>query len=185
MRAILIFLLPWYHSLVRDIYLPVPAENKTPIEWVNPIGIQEMQRRDIMQWDWEVSIVLENYPESYRMLILGIIAQESQGLEQECQQWRDEVCGVGLMAITPREWTGTVEELSDPLYNIYTGAWMLDGAMKRAIEYGFRPGRDATRAALAAFNCGFTSLLANKCASFGGFVYADVILNYWIPLLNG
>ena len=171
-------------------YREVPEENLNPIEWVNPPGLLEWQLDYILRWETLIDIVIQeyDYPEEYKMLALGIIAQETQGDEKVAGcDFNDlgEACGVGVMAIVPRSWTNTAAALMNPRINISIGLWMFDIAMSNAVEkYNFRPGREATRAALAAYKCGWTSLLADNCFSFGGWLYADKILNYWIPLLE-
>lgn len=168
-------------------YTEVPPEDKNPIQFTNPPALLAWQLDNILRWGVIVTAtrIDHDYPDEYYMLALGIIAQETQGINMECQQWRDEVCGVGLMAITPSSWTNTEAKLKNPRINIAIGLWMFDSAMQRAVEdFNFRPGRDATAAALAAYNCGFKSLLANKCAYFGGWTYSWKVLNYWIPLLE-
>lgn len=168
-------------------YREVPPEDKNPIQFVNPPALLAFQLDNILRWGViiEATIIDHDYPDEYYMLALGIIAQETQGVNMECQQWRDEICGVGLMAITPSSWTNTEAKLKNPRINIAIGLWMFDSALKRAVDdFNFRPGREATRAALAAYNCGWASLLADRCAWFGGWAFADKILNYWIPLLE-
>ena len=169
-------------------YREVPPEDKNPIDWVNPPLLLNWQMDNILRWGNLIDIVIYeyDYPPEYYMLVLGIIAQETQGdPKAACLQWRDEVCGVGVMAVTPAGWTNTGQALQNQRVNISVGTWIFDVAMRRAIEdFNFRPGREATRAALAAYNCGWDSLIENRCADFGGWTYADKVLNYWIPLLE-
>lgn len=169
-------------------YREVPPEDKSPIDWVNPPLLLNWQMDNILRWGTLIDIVIYeyNYPPEYQMLVLGIIAQESQGDENiVCMPWRDEICGIGLMGVTPAAWTNTAAALENPRINISVGTWIFDVAMRRAIrDFNFKPGREATRAALAAYNCGWVSLLDERCASFGGWTYADKVLNYWIPLLE-
>lgn len=61
---------------------------------------------------------------------------------------------------------------------------MLETIMQQAYEKGYR-GRDALRASLGAYNCGWKSLEADRCFGFGGYAYADQVLNYWYHLLKG
>jgi len=37
---------------------------------------------------------------------------------------------------------------------------------------------------LAAYNCGWDSLNAGKCLSFGGPAYADKVLEFWLPFFE-
>lgn len=168
-------------------YREVPPEDKNPIEWVNPPWLLDWQMDNILRWRKIVDLMIEayDYPDEYFMLTLGMIAQESQGIDMECIQWRDEICGIGVMAVTPKSWTNTKEALRNPRVNISVGMWIFDIAMHRSVDgFNFKPGREATRAALAAYNCSWKSLLTDRCASFGGWTYADKVLNYWIPLLE-
>ena len=170
-------------------YREVPPEDKNPIAFVNPPALLAWQLDRILRWGYLIDIMIEEYgyDDSYYLLALGIIAQETQGDETNvgCDfNNLGEACGVGVMAIVPREWTNTTAALKNPRINISIGLWMYDVIYERALELNFKPGKDATRAALAAFNCGWTSLLADNCFSFGGWTYADKVLNYWIPLLE-
>ncbi len=161
-----------------------------PIEWVNPPALLDWQMDYILRWGTLIDIVIAeyDYPEEYRMLALGIIAQETQGDEKApCNDFDTARgnCAVGVMAITSLSWTNTAQELMNPRVNISVGLWLFDIGMRRAVkDFNFRPGRDATRAALASFNCGWTSLLADNCFSFGGWTYSDKVTQYWIPLLQ-
>jgi soluble lytic murein transglycosylase-like protein len=101
-------------------------------------------------------------------LILAMMAKESH-----CIPSMNDGVSIGLMAVTPRSWTATKEELESPYTNIYWGMYFLDGALAKS-------GGDI-RTALAAYNCGWESLNANKCTASGGYTYADDILSFWLP----
>lgn len=168
-------------------YHAVPPET-TIVEYVFPDHILKWQLARITRWQSLADRVLEDYPDVPRIIVMGIIAQESQGDPRLVCDFNGmgEMCGVGLMQVVPRPWTGTKEQLFNPLFNIYNGVWILDSAMKKAVsEYNYRPGDESTRAALAAYNCGWESLHEDRCYYFGGWAYADKVINYWIPLLQG
>lgn len=165
-------------------YLSLPEEDLNPIEWVNPPRIWARQMGRIAQWKPIVDAVLEDndYQVDY-MTILGIIAQESQGdNDAECNEFDTQrnQCAVGLMALAPGNCGLTASQLKNPAMNIDCGTRIINEVYGQAIEHGFRPGYEATRAALAAYNCSWESLLANRCYFFGGWTYADKINNYWL-----
>lgn len=105
-------------------------------------------------------------------IILALMAQESA-----CNPTATDGVSVGLMQVTPKSWTLTEEWLWQPKWNIWQGMWMLYGNLTHETE---NPEQDMHRA-LAAYNCGWTSLNADKCLYFGGPVYADKVLYYWLP----
>lgn len=107
-------------------------------------------------------------------LVMAVIAQESQGFPDAIAG--DGAASVGLMQVTPRSWTGTTEKLLQPAWNLYMGMRILNGAIDVA-------GGDV-RKGVAAFNCGFESLEAGRCYSFGGYAYADRVLGYWRPVFT-
>lgn len=169
-------------AFLKKQYRAVPAEDLNPIEWVDPWQTKE---RVTFSWKPIVDTILEtgDYPNVDYMLILGMIAQETGGYnDAECNDFDTErgTCAVGLMAVSPAQCGFTEEQLKNPAINIGCGIYIINIVYDQAIEHGFRPGREATRAALAAYNCSWPSVLANKCFSFGGFTYSDKIFNYWI-----
>jgi soluble lytic murein transglycosylase-like protein len=173
-------LLPVAVSLSKQ-YRAVPEEDPNVITWVDPRQTKEKQT---FRWKPIIDDILADgdYPNVDYMLILGMIAQETGGYnDAECNDFDAERgnCAVGLMAIGVKPWTGTYKQLKTPSYNIRIGISIINTIYDQAIEHDFKPGREATRAALAAYNCGWPSVLANKCFSFGGFTYSDKI-DYWI-----
>lgn len=180
----------YHYSYVPPVYRSVPEENKNPIAWVNPQPLLNWQLDRILQWGTIIDLMIAHYdyPEEYRMLAFGIIAAETQGDHKNvgCDfNNLGQACGIGVMAVVPRSWTQTARNLMNPRINISVGLWMFDSTMKQAVDkYNYKPGREATRAALGGYNCGFKSLVADRCYSFGGFTYSDKVLNYWLPLLE-
>lgn len=87
---------------------------------------------------------------------------------------------VGLMQVTPASWTTTRERLLDPATNIYWGMRILWLTLH---DEENNPTGDM-RVALAAYNCGWDSLQAGKCLSFGGYAYADIVLDFWLPYVQ-
>lgn len=172
---------PIYYREVRPI-------NKNPIQWINPPALLALQMDTILRWGFTVDNVIKDfdYPPEYRMLMLGIIAQETQGYRNaECNAFDVErgTCAIGLMAIMSGTCGFTEERLKVPYYNIQCGARKINTILAQSLDHGFRPGLDATRAALGAWNCGWDSLLADNCFYFGGWAFADKVTQYWIPLL--
>ncbi len=167
-------------------YRAVPPEDLNPIEWVDPYQNKE---RMTTYWLPIINQVLESgdYPNVDALLIMGMIAQESGGdPNPTCNDFdvKRGTCAVGLMAVSPEQCGVTSSQLLSPTVNITCGIRIINIVYGQALEHGFRPGKDATRAALAAFNCSWSSLLENRCFSFGGWMYSSKILNYWVPLLE-
>ena len=108
------------------------------------------------QWRYLVEIYLEDFDNlDEANIIIAIIAKESYGDRYKIGISPNGNPDVGLMQITARTWTGTVEQLLSPEYNIWTGMWMLDNILDKT--------DGDLRWALAAYNCGFESLAADKC----------------------
>ena len=134
----------------------------------------DWQIYNIVRWKSLVDRWLPLYPMLSTELVLGVIAQESQGFPDAIDQFGTSG-GVGLMQVIPRHWTGTKEELLNPSYNLYVGMGMLNSAIEQA---------GIIRTGLAAYNCGFISLYNARCYSFGGYAYADNIIRYWLPAIH-
>jgi len=103
-----------------------------------------------------------------------VIAQESQGFPHV-----SDVTGshaVGLMQIIPRSWTGTRTQLEQPAFNIYVGMRMLSAVLDQT--------DGNLRRTLALYNCGEVGLDAGRCGRYGGYAYADRIMDYWIPVFR-
>lgn len=169
------------------IYREVPPM-VDPNFFVQPDGILYWQAGYISRWDNIINLYLPNRPELDLLLVLSVIAQESQGDEKlvtyDPDFLNNSLPGVGLMMISPKPWTGTIPWLLSPLNNISVGSYILNVTIRDAREvHNFAPGLDSIRAGLAAYNCGWTSLLADRCWYFGGWAYADKVLLYWYPML--
>ena len=163
----------------------LPPEDKDPIAFVNPPKIWKWQMGRIASWLPTIETVLErnDFPHASPMLILGIIAQETQGdPNAECNGFDSArgTCAVGVMGIMPGTCGLTAAQLKDPYKNIECGSRVINQVIEQAIEKGYRPGHDAIRAALAAYNCSWESFEANRCFDFGGLTYADKINWYWL-----
>lgn len=100
--------------------------------------------------------------------------------ESGCISSANDGISVGLMAITPRSWTPTWAELLDPNLNIEWGMWFLYSAINNEL---YNPNH-SLRLALAAYNCGWTGVETDNCGSTGGYIYADRILNFWLPMVR-
>ncbi len=172
---------------IANLYSYVPEENLYSDEWVNPPRLLRWQMKRIVSWNGIIDTVLDKYPHATNMLVLGIIAQETQGIANlECNDFdtRRDTCAVGVMGILPGRCGLSASQLENPTKNIDCGTRMINQIYEQALDKGFEPGRDAIRASLGAYNCGWKSLLTNNCYSFGGFAYADKVLNYWTPLIE-
>jgi len=126
---------------------------------------------------WYIPLVeenLERYPLEVA-LVLSVMANESA-----CLKTADDGHSIGLMQVSPHEWTDTRERLFDPEINVLYGMYILHSAIYNRYENPEHNIRDA----LGAYNCGWPSLNAGKCLWFGGYVYADRILAFWLPLIR-
>lgn len=178
-----------YQSQQNMEFRVVPPEDKNPISFVNPPEILKWQMWRIARWKPIIDAILEDNDYQYAtdILVLGIIAQETQGdPDAICNAFDTERgnCAVGVMGITIGHCGLSESQLKNTRLNIECGTRIINLVYEQALEHGFRPGREATAAALAAFNCGWQSLLADKCFSFGGWMYSWKVLNYWVPLLE-
>lgn len=110
-------------------------------------------------------------------LILALMAKESGCDPNAGDVYSDSV---GLMQVNPRSLAHlgiSKASLLDPLRNVYWGMRILRKVLEEPVE---NPEGDVRRA-LAAYNCGWASLNAGRCYSFGGYAYADQVLEEWLP----
>src|SRR3990167_6457673 len=145
--------------------LQSPAQEKAPPEWLI---------RNVIQWLPLVERWHPDFPGLDPAWVLGIIAQESQGFPHV-----SDVTGshaVGLMQIIPRSLTGTRTQLEQPGFNLYVGMRMLSATLKQT--------EGDLRRALGAYNCGFVGLDAGRCGRYGGYAYADWIIDYWVSVFR-
>lgn len=164
--------------------LPVIIETPEPKPIPTPTldaGVEETARMvvNICRWHNYSPIIADwnNEKENLdrqleEILILAIMAQESN-----CDPFTDDGVSVGVMAVTPRPDWWTREQLFNVRINIYAGMNILANTIEQA--------DGDIRTALAAYNCGWESLNAGKCLSFGGYAYADRVLNFWLPRFQG
>ena len=148
----------------------VPSKTSTP----RPTGVEvtaEIVRKRCEYYRPIVEEMYEYFPVDPD-LVLAIMAQESA-----CDPNATDGVSIGLMQVTPKSWTLTEEWLWQPKWNIWQGMWMLHGAIYNERE---NPEHDVWRA-VAAYNCGWVSLNADKCLYFGGPVYADRVFDFWLP----
>jgi len=126
--------------------------------------------------DWRY--IVDRFTEEYDLdadLVLAVMAKESN-----CENLKSSQDGlsVGLMQIVPRSWTMTKAYLENPVWNIWQGMRFM------SVIYSSEQNDGTWRTALAAYNCGWTSLNDGKCHAGGGYAYADRILGYWFPLMR-
>lgn len=142
-----------------------PASEDPPPEWLV---------RNVFRWLPLIHRWHADFPELDPALILGLIAQESQGFPRAVAS--DLWGSAGLMQVGPRSWTGTRTRLLDPAYNISVGMRMLSDTLEKS--------DGNIRQALGAYNCGFVGLAADRCGTKGGLAYADRIIEYWMPVFH-
>ena len=148
--------------------VPVPTPESTET-------VDDVQARIVVNICNQYRPIVEMWYEDYPIdpnIILAVMAQESS-----CDPNSTDGMSIGLMQVTPKSWTLTEEWLWQPKWNIWQGMWMLWGNINHTTE---NPDKNMHRA-LAAYNCGWTSLNAEKCLYFGGPVYADRVLDFWLP----
>jgi hypothetical protein len=156
--------------------------------WAPEEGQPTVERQDFEAWlgqyvtshltakrCWRYEVLVDrwqpDFPEVPKVIVMAVMAKESA-----CLPDADDGVSVGLMAVTPRDWLFTRDELLDAPTNIYAGMYVLNGALQKA---------DGDMAlALAAYNCGWESLDAGKCIDGGGHEYAASVLNYWLPIIE-
>ena len=108
-------------------------------------------------------------------LVLAVMAQES-GCDPEATDGQS----LGLMQVIPRHWTLEEKHLRNVKWNTWQGMYILYHALH---DEEHNPERSMTKA-LAAYNCGWTSLEAGKCIEGGGYDYAVKVLIYWLPMVQ-
>jgi soluble lytic murein transglycosylase-like protein len=114
-------------------------------------------------------LVEEECPNEDPLLILSMIAQESGGNPKAIREEGEDLASVGLMQIMTFWWRPPKSWLMIPENNVQYGCRILD-QIEGDIRYK-----------LAVYNCGEVGVEANKCGAYGGYAYADRILNYWYP----
>jgi hypothetical protein len=149
---------------VTPIPVPTPTETMEDVQAGIVVNICKKYRPIVEQ-------MYEYFPIEPDV-IMAVMAQESH-----CDKWATDGVSIGLMQITPRPWTLKEELLWDPKWNIWQGMKMLYANITNEEQ---NPEHDVARA-LAAYNCGWTSLNANVCLDFGGWAYAAEVLNFWLP----
>ncbi len=88
----------------------------------------------------------------------------------------DRVGSVGLCQIAPFPWRATQGELLNPSVNISFCMSILNQLMVRY--------HGDLRMSLAVFNCGEEGVANDRCGRYGGFKYADVVINHWLPIFR-
>lgn len=158
---------------------PHPEPVPTPMpEYSQAVQVTaEIVRDRCEQYRGIVEQVYEEYPVD-PSLVLAVMAQESACMRFSVSD--DGHHTIGLMQIAVKPWTPSEYELYNVRINIEWGMYLLHSAVNHPEE---NPNRDIHRA-LAAYNCGWTSLNAGKCLYFGGPAYADKVLNFWLPFFE-
>ncbi len=142
-----------------------PAYEEPPPEWLV---------RNVERWLFLVRYWHPYFPDLDPALILALIAQESQGNPKAIA---DDIWGsTGLMQVGPRDWLATREQLLNPGINVRIGMAMLNDILRQT--------EGDLRLALAAYNCGFAGVEKNWCGTYGGYAYADRIIDYWLPVFR-
>ncbi len=119
--------------------------------------------------------LVESVAARYEMdpaLIAAVIWQESNGDQNKTryEEWLG-LSSIGLMQIIPFNWRGVTEtQLLSPRFNVDYGAAILTDAIRQA--------DGDIRLGLAAYNCSFEGVAADKCGRWGGYHYADSVLQF-------
>lgn len=130
-----------------------------------------------MAWVAAVRFVSIEYPTLDPALVLAVAAKESNCDPNGTDVYSEST---GLMQVNPMGLGLSKGELLDPVRNIQWGMKILTVTLTNEAH---NPTHDL-RTALAAYNCGWASLEAGRCYSFGGFTYADSILEEWLPVME-
>ena len=150
---------------------PLPRATPTPLPKTGEEITAEIVARRCEQYRPIVEQVYEEYPVDPN-LVLAVMAQESN-----CRRLATDGVSVGLMQVTPRVWTPTRAQLYNVRTNIEWGMYFLHSAIHHPDH---NPRRDIARG-LAAYNCGWVSLDANRCIAIGGPRYAERAVTFWLP----
>jgi soluble lytic murein transglycosylase-like protein len=133
-------------------------------------------------WQWK-GLIEKHCQDIDPALVMAIIAQESRG-----DPWvtRDEgkYESVGLMQIMNFDWRPPSKWLIKPENNIFWGCNILRQLFARRDNqppYNLTYDLDTI---LAVYNCGEVNVKANRCGGFGGYYYAEQILDHWKPLFD-
>ena len=153
--------------------LPIIIAADTPIPPV-PEELPGWMIYHVMKWKALVDRWHLEFPNVPKALVYSVIAKESQGFPYLVSE--DGHGSVGLMQIIPRTWTNTAQKLKNPNINIYVGTWMLSVIMERK--------NGDMRETLAVYNCGDQGVEQDKCGTYGGYVYADDVLENYYPVFR-
>ena len=106
-------------------------------------------------------------------VVLSVMAAESACMPGD---QLSSAGAIGLMQVVPSSWLFGADQLRDPATNVYAGMFILDGALREA-------NGDLTFA-IAAYNCGWESLRADRCVPGGGLDFAELVLTFWLPIVE-
>ncbi len=169
---------------VRLTSTPTPVVTAVPTPTATPVPMSDATRitAEIVRYRCEqyrgiVEQVAEMHPVD-PSLVLAVMAQESGCVWNAISD--DGYHTVGLMQVSSKAWTASEVELLNVRINIEWGMYILYSAINHIYQ---NPTGDVHRG-LAAYNCGWTSLNEGKCLPFGGLVYADKVLNFWLPFFE-
>jgi len=162
--------------------MPTPTAVPTPTATPVPMSDATRITAEIVAWRceqyrWIVEDVAEMHPID-PSLVLAVMAQESACLRTSISN--DGHHTIGLMQVAEKPWGPSEAELYNARINIQWGMYLLYCAINHTYH---NPTGDVHRG-LAAYNCGWDSLNAGKCLSFGGPAYADKILEFWLPFFE-
>lgn len=167
-------------AIVVEEDLPVPAPEATltwPEAWAEQ-GVEVTAEKTVKRCARYIPLI-DRWNPDFNLpvdLVLAVMAQESAGYVDATDE-SNSADSVGLMQVIPAGWTTTRARLQDPAINIFWGMKILWLTLQNEEH---NPEHDL-RTALAAYNCGWVSLEAGKCYDFGGFAYADRVLDFWRP----
>ena len=123
-------------------------------------------------YGWK-SLVEEACPDMDPLLILSIIAQESNGNPKAIREEGSGLESVGLMQIMTFSWRPSKEWLLVPKNNIEYGCRILRQIQDKG-DLSYQ---------LAIYNCGEVRVRENRCGPYGGYAYSEQVLLVWYPIL--
>lgn len=145
----------------------------------------------VMRWTVLVQRWMPDFTDTLtEPLVLAVMAKESKG-EMNAVDVTGLGDSVGVMQVIPRQWVPGSYCIGEPRCNIYAGMWYLDTVIHKAREVRLEENPDGpsefipedTRLGLALYNCGL-AVLEDNCRFWGGYVYADMVLDELLPIFQ-
>jgi len=149
--------------------------------FIEPSPLHPVSIQNTMRWVTLIERWMPDFEDTLDVpLVLSVILKESKG-DPHAVDESGLGDSVGVMQVIPKTWipcySTLVSENGKDEYGcqIYAGMWLLDKTIIKA--------DGDIRYALAAYNCSFVSVDADNCYPWGGYVYADIVLDVIYPVM--